>query len=157
MRVRPFFCPPSEPRATSTGEEKSSTPEIQARIAAAPSTSDAARIGRDRSLPADPDWRSRRVDAMRWTTRRKLETAPDLLLPALDLSADRPIVEISTRDPFWGAAPCALANGRDGYRGRNVLGRLWMELRQHLRDRDSRARAAAWPTHAIQSSAPARD
>ena len=94
---------------------------------------------------------------MRWTIRRKLETAPDLLLPVLQRSADRPIVEISTRDPFRGAAPCAISNGRDRYRGQNVLGRLWMELRQHLRDQDPRASAAAWPTHAIQSPTPARD
>ena len=30
------------------------------------------------------------------------------------------------------------------YRGANVLGRLWMELRQQLRDGDPAARAAAW-------------
>ncbi len=130
-------------------------PEIQTRIAAAPTARDAARIGRDRSLPANPRWNAVRVVAMRWILRRKLDTAPDLLLPALDLSADRPIVEISTRDPFWGAEPCTLPDGAEGYRGRNVLGRLWMELRQHVRDQDPRASAAAWATRAIQDPAPA--
>ena len=117
------------------------SPNIQAHIAAAPTARDAARIGRNRGLPASPFWNEMRVDAMRWTIRRKLETVPELLLPILERTAERPIVEISTRDPFWGAAP---ADGGTVYRGRNALGRLWMELRQQLRDGDPRARADAW-------------
>ena len=30
------------------------------------------------------------------------------------------------------------------YEGNNVLGRLWMELRQQLRESDAAARSAAW-------------
>ena len=48
-----------------------------------------------------------------------------LLLAA---TGERPIVEVSTRDPWWGARPVA-----HRYEGNNVLGRLWMELRQQLR------------------------
>ena len=51
---------------------------------------------------------------------------------------NRPIVEVSTRDPWWGARPVA-----ERYEGRNVLGRLWMELRQQLRDHDPAARSGA--------------
>ena len=51
----------------------------------------------------------------------------------------RPIVEILTRDPWWGARPVA-----DRYEGRNVLGRLWMELHQQLRDHDPAARSGGW-------------
>ncbi len=54
-------------------------------------------------------------------------------------TADRPIVEVSTRDPWWGARPVA-----DRFEGHNVLGRLWMELRQQLRENDPAARSGAW-------------
>ena len=30
--------------------------------------------------------------------------------------------------------------------GKNILGRLWMELRQQLRDGDPAARSGAWPS-----------
>ena len=54
-------------------------------------------------------------------------------------TGDGPIVEVSTRDPWWGARPVA-----DRYEGHNVLGRLWMELRRHLRENYPAARAGAW-------------
>ena len=54
-------------------------------------------------------------------------------------TGERAIVEISARDAWWGAKPTG-----DSYRGANVLGRLWMELRQHLRDDDPAARSAEW-------------
>ena len=80
---------------------------------------------------------------MRWVIRRKLETAPDLLHPILERTADRPIVEVSRRDPFWGAAPVETPDG-SAFRGNNALGRLWMELRLHMRDDDPRAASAHW-------------
>ena len=80
---------------------------------------------------------------MRWVLRRKLETLPELIGPVLDRTEDRPIVEISNRDPFWGAAPTQTPEG-PAYQGRNVLGRLWMELRQHRRDDDPLLPADAW-------------
>ena len=54
-------------------------------------------------------------------------------------TADRPIVEVSARDPWWGARPVA-----DRYEGRNVLGRLWMELRQQLLEGNPESRSGAW-------------
>ena len=119
------------------------SPNIQARIAAAPSARDAARIGRNRDLPVTPCWPRHRVNVMRWVIRRKLETVPDLLHPILERTADRPIVEVSRRDPFWGAAPVETPDG-PAFRGSNALGRLWMELRLHMRDDDPRAASAHW-------------
>ena len=49
------------------------------------------------------------------------------------------IIEISTRDPWWGARSVA-----NRYEGRNVLGRLWMELRHQLREADPAAGSGAW-------------
>ena len=54
-------------------------------------------------------------------------------------TGDCPIVEVSTRDPWWSARPVA-----DRYEGRNVLGRLWMQLRQQLRDGHRAARSGVW-------------
>ena len=60
----------------------------------------------------------------------------------LAATGDQPIVEVSTRDPWWRARPIA-----DRYEGKNVPGRLWMELRQQLRDRDPAAHSHGWLDH----------
>ena len=76
---------------------------------------------------------------MRWVLRMKREANRDDIDALLAATGERPIVEVSTRDPWWGARPVA-----DRYEGSNVLGRLWMELRQHVRDRDPATRSGAW-------------
>ena len=118
-------------------------PEVQARIAAAPTARDAARIGRSRDLPVDPDWNERRVDVMRWIIRLKHAANPALIGAQLADTADRPIVEHSARDGFWGAQLVGVE-----YRGSNVLGRLWMELRQQIRDNDPAASPDHWTQRA---------
>ena len=114
-------------------------PEVQRRIACAPTARQAAAIGRGTPDSLNPDWNAQRVNAMRWVLRMKHEANAAAIDAALARSGDRPIVEVSTRDAWWGAKPTG-----DRYRGENVLGRLWMELRQQLRDGDPAARAAAW-------------
>ena len=74
------------------------------------------------------DWDAVRVNVMRWCLRVKLaenwSTFKDLLLA----TGDRSIVEESRKDDFWGAK-----KADDGTLvGRNVLGRLLMELRQEI-------------------------
>ena len=115
------------------------TPDVQARIAGASSAKDAAAIGRDTANAPDADWNARRIDAMRWVIRMKREANPELVDATLQKTGDRPIVEFSRNDSFWGAQPQG-----DSLVGRNVLGTLWMELRQHIRDGDPRALASAW-------------
>ena len=114
-------------------------PDIQQRIAEAPTARDAAAIGRTPGLGIDPGWNAQRVDVMRWVLRTKREANADEIDAVLAATGDRPIVEVSARDPRWGARPVA-----DRYDGRNVLGRLWMEFRQQLRDGDSATRSGAW-------------
>ncbi len=114
-------------------------PDVQQRIAEAPTPAQAAAIGRTPGLGIDPGWNAQRVDVMRWVLRLKREANPAEIDALLAATGDRPIVEISTRDPWWGARPVA-----DRYEGRNVLGRLWMELREQLRDGDPVARSDAW-------------
>ena len=114
-------------------------PNVQQRIAAAPTAREAAAIGRTPGLGIDPGWNGQRVHVMRWVLRMKREANADEIDAVLAATGDRPIVEVSSRDPWWGARPVA-----DRYEGKNVLGRLWMELRQQLRHGDPAARSGAW-------------
>ena len=134
------------------------SPELQNRIAQAASARDAANIGRHADNKPDADWNDRRIDAMRWVIRMKREANPALVDAALQRTGDLPIVEHAPAGAFWGTRP-------EGERlvGQNVLGRLWMELRQHVRDGDPRALASAWPdpltppAHAEQAGSPVPD
>ena len=114
-------------------------PDVQRRIAEAPTPRAAAAIGRTPGLGFYAGWNAQRVDVMRWVLRKKREANRFAIDAVLLVSGHRPIVEVSTRDPWWGARPVA-----ERYEGRNVLGRLWMELRQHLRDDDPAALSSAW-------------
>lgn len=70
-----------------------------------------------------------RISAMRWALRLKLVQHREDVVSALNEAGDRPIVEVTLRDDFWGAKP----KGDGSLHGCNVLGRLWMELQQELR------------------------
>ncbi len=76
------------------------------------------------------DWDNVRVRIMRWCLRVKLACNWDSFRSLLLATGDRPIVELSKKDDFWGAK----MRGDDELVGANVLGRLLMELRQELRD-----------------------
>lgn len=72
-----------------------------------------------------PDWESVKVPIMRWCLQLKLAQYRAVFAPLLEEIGARNlhVVELSVRDPFWGAQPAA-----GGLRGANVLGRLWMEV-----------------------------
>lgn len=76
------------------------------------------------------DWDAVRVQIMRWCLRVKLvqhwEEFGNLLLS----TGNKPIVEESYRDPFWGAKPI----DPEKLSGTNILGRLLVELREKLQD-----------------------
>lgn len=98
-------------------------PEYREQIRLARSPRAAKALGRSRGFPIRPDWDSVREDVMRYALERKFA---DPRLRALLLgTGDRPLVEDSPYDRYWGA-------GRDG-RGKNRLGVLLMELRDRLR------------------------
>ncbi|MXY38979.1 MAG: NADAR family protein [Rhodospirillaceae bacterium] len=75
-----------------------------------------------------PDWDVVRVGVMRWCIRVKLAQNWHKFSFVLKSTGDKPIVEESKKDTFWGARP------ENGGRlvGANVLGRLLMELRGEL-------------------------
>ena len=67
---------------------------------------------------------------MRWALQVKLAQNWDKFGELLLLTGDRPIVEHSRRDPFWGAKPV----DDETLVGTNALGRLLMELRKSVQD-----------------------
>jgi type I restriction enzyme S subunit len=88
----------------------------------------AKQVARTHAVESRGDWNSIRVRVMRWCLRLKTGHAPQRFGAVLLSTGDRPIVELSDKDTFWGAA-------RAGQRlvGVNALGRLLMEVREELR------------------------
>lgn len=89
------------------------------------------------------DWESVRVNVMRWCLRIKLENNFSRFGYVLERTGERAIVEESTKDSFWGAKPV-----EDGKLvGKNVLGRLLMELRAHYYEvKSGRASRIQYPS-----------
>jgi hypothetical protein len=80
---------------------------------------------------------------MRWCIRIKLTQNWVRFGTVLEKTGQKPIVEESMKDSFWGSKP-----SDDGVLlGMNVLGRLLMELRDQYRDVESgRAESLKFPT-----------
>jgi ribA/ribD-fused uncharacterized protein len=76
-----------------------------------------------------PDWEDVKVGTMRACLRVKLAQHPRRFGGLLLATGDRPIVERSHKDRFWGAVPV----DDDALVGINLLGVLLMELREEVR------------------------
>lgn len=76
------------------------------------------------------DWEDVRIKVMRWCLRVKLIYNWHRFSALLLSTGDKPIVEDSRKDTYWGATRLDL----ETLNGQNMLGRLLMELRQKLRD-----------------------
>ena len=74
------------------------------------------------------DWDRVRVKIMRWCLQVKLVQNWQAFSQLLRETGDRPIVEESGKDAFWGARPV----DEEALVGMNVLGRLLMELRSSV-------------------------
>ncbi len=106
--------------------KKFKDPASQEEIRRAKTPMLAARMGRDRKRKLRPDWESVKVQLMREALKAKFRTHQEL--HALLLSTgDAKLVEHTENDSYWG-------DGGDGS-GRNMLGRLLMELRDELSKR----------------------
>ena len=79
-----------------------------------------------------PDWDEVRYKVMRWCLRVKLAQNYTEFGRLLLATRDRPIVEQSRKDDYWGAKLADEVG--DTLIGQNVLGRLLMELREKLKD-----------------------
>ena len=85
----------------------------------------AAELGRDRSKPLRRDWERVKDDVMRRAVAAKFGQHADLRAVLLS-TGDAEIVEDTTTDHYWG-------RGRSG-KGPNMLGRILMQTRKHLRE-----------------------
>lgn len=103
-------------------------PEIQRLIIAQSSPMTAKMKSKPYRHDSRPDWDHVRVKVMRWCLRVKLAQNWEKFSKLLLQTGDRPIVEQSRKDDFWGAKPV----DEHTLVGMNVLGRLLMELRELL-------------------------
>ena len=83
----------------------------------------AAEMGRDRSRPLWADWEQVKDEVMRVAVRQKFHTHQDIRQILFDTN-DEELVENAPADYYWGI-------GVDGS-GKNMLGKLLMEVRQAL-------------------------
>lgn len=93
-------------------------------IYSAPSAHEAFKIAERNKDKRRPDWDQIKVSVMRDIIRAKA-MQHEYVRRKLLATGDRELVEDSWRDDFWGWGP-----NRDG---KNMLGKLWMEVRAELR------------------------
>jgi len=98
--------------------------DIQRRIRIAPSAHDAFKFAELNREFSRPDWDQIKVDVMRHILWSKVEQH-EYVRRKLLATGDRQLIEDSWRDDFWG-----WGQNRDG---QNMLGKLWMEIREELR------------------------
>jgi len=108
-----------------------SRPDVQQKIVSATSPLLAKNQSKPfRKTDLRPDWDDVEVAVMRWCLQVKLKQNWQSFASLLRATQDLPIVEQSRRDDFWGARE---APGEpDKLVGRNVLGRLLVELRREV-------------------------
>lgn len=104
-------------------------PEIQQLILGQASPMTAKMKSKPYRESSREDWDKVRIRIMRWCLHIKLAQNARKFGDLLLSTADKPIVEQSRRDAFWGAKPF----GDETLSGLNVLGRLLMELREEIR------------------------
>ena len=104
-------------------------PDVQRLIIEQRSPMTAKMKGKPHRSNSRGDWFQVRVKIMRWCLRVKLAQNWRKFSELLLETCDRPIVEQSRKDDFWGAKPV----DDDTLVGMNVLGRLLMELREAVK------------------------
>jgi len=93
-------------------------------IRQAPSAHEAFKLAERHRDLRRPDWDAVKVEMMRRILRAKT-AQHEYVRRKLLATGERELVEDSWRDDFWGWGP-------DG-KGRNELGKLWMEIRAEIR------------------------
>lgn len=100
------------------------SPKVAADIINARSAHDAFKIAQERKGERRKDWDEVKVDIMREILRAKV-AQHEYVKRKLLATGNHELVEDSWRDDFWGWGP-----NKDG---QNMLGKLWMEIREELR------------------------
>lgn len=98
--------------------------KIRNMILNAKSAHDAFKIAEANKIDRRTNWDAEKVGVMRDILRAKAQQHEYVRRKLLE-TGDRELVEDSWRDTFWGTGP----NGV----GKNMLGKLWMEVREEIR------------------------
>ncbi len=104
---------------------KATAPELYEKIKNAFSAHEAQRIAYENKSLRQKDWDTIKLSIMKTLLREKLEQNPYVKKKLLQ-TEDYIIVEDSPKDAFWG-----WSNNR---KGENNLGKLWMQLRNEIRN-----------------------
>lgn len=104
-------------------------PDVQELIITQGSPLAAKIVGKSHRKDTRPDWDTVRVKIMRWCLRVKLACNWNEFGELLNLTGEKPIVEDSRKDRFWGA----VTEDGESLVGNNILGRLLVELREELK------------------------
>ncbi len=103
-------------------------PDVQAMIIAEASPMAAKMKSKPFRSQSRHDWEQIKTTVMRWCLRVKLAQHHEKFAQLLLATEDKPIVEESNKDSYWGAKPI-----NDQLIGQNILGRLLMELREQIK------------------------
>ena len=104
---------------------KDVAPEVEKKIINCNSAYDAQKIAHENADKQVKNWTDISIDIMEKLLRAKIEQNPYVKKKLLE-TENYTICEDSPKDAFWGIGP-----NRDG---RNELGKLWMKLRNELRN-----------------------
>jgi type I restriction enzyme S subunit len=104
-----------------------SLPEVQMKIINEKSPMGAKMAGKPFRIYTRENWNQVRVEIMYWCLKAKLAQNYISFGMVLESTFDKPIVEESHKDKFWGAVKNK--NDESTLSGANVLGRCLMELR----------------------------
>ncbi len=99
--------------------------DVRERIYDTLSPYDAKKLAEDLKSQQKPDWYDIRDSVMEDILRAKAGQHPYVLRKLL-ATGNRLIIENSPTDNYWG-------NGPDGT-GKNMLGKIWMKVREHYKD-----------------------
>jgi N-glycosidase YbiA len=94
-------------------------------IRSEPSPKEAANLGRSRKVKLRSNWESMKDNVMRKAIHAKF-TQHEELRTLLLSTGEAPLIEHTANDSYWG-------DGGDGS-GKNLLGRLLVELREQLKN-----------------------
>lgn len=105
---------------------KTASPLIAMSIRDAASAHEAFKIAETNKAYRRPDWDDVKVEIMHDILLAKVRQH-EYVERKLLATGDRTLVEDSWRDEFWGEGPYK--------NGKNMLGKLWMEIREEIRNR----------------------
>jgi ribA/ribD-fused uncharacterized protein len=100
--------------------------EFEEKVRIAQSPKEAANLGRNRKFPLRKDWEEVKDEIMREVLKAKFTQNKELRKILIE-TGDAILVEHTATDNYWG-------NGGDGS-GKNMLGKLLMEVREELKNK----------------------